>query len=58
MRTARKRSGGFEGSAQPSLLTRGITGDTFKPGDDVQFMFCPLRDGRPGSMPRKRLSGL
>lgn len=39
---------GFEGSAQPTLLTRGITGDTFKPGEEVQFMFCPLRDGRPG----------
>jgi hypothetical protein len=39
---------GFEGSAQPSLLTRGITGKTFEPGDPVTFMFCPLRDGRPG----------
>jgi hypothetical protein len=38
----------FEGSAPPSLLTRGITGATFEPGDTVTFMYCPLRDGRPG----------
>lgn len=38
----------FEGSAPPSLVSRGITGATFEPGDTVQFMYCPLRDGRPG----------
>lgn len=38
----------FEGSAPPSLLARGITGKTFEPGDTVTFMYCPLRDGRPG----------
>ena len=38
----------FEGSAPPSLVQRGITGATFEPGDTVQFMYCPLRDGRPG----------
>ena len=38
----------FEGSAPPSLIGRGITGSTFEPGDTVTFMFCPLRDGRPG----------
>jgi len=38
----------FEGSAPPSLIGRGITGATFEPGDTVTFMFCPLRDGRPG----------
>ena len=38
----------FEGSAPTGLIQRGITGDTFKPGDTVQFMYCPLRDGRPG----------
>jgi hypothetical protein len=38
----------FEGSAPPSLIQRGITGNTMKPGDTVTFMFCPLRDGRPG----------
>ena len=38
----------FEGSAPTGLISRGITGDTFKPGETVQFMFCPLKDGRPG----------
>ena len=38
----------FEGSAPTGLIQRGITGDTFKPGDNVTFMYCPLRDGRPG----------
>lgn len=38
----------FEGSAPPSLIGRGITGATFEPGDTVTFMFCPLKDGRPG----------
>ena len=38
----------FEGSAPPALVQRGITGATFEPGDTVQFMYCPLRDGRPG----------
>jgi hypothetical protein len=38
----------FEGSAPTGLIQRGITGDTFKPGDTVEFMYCPLRDGRPG----------
>ena len=38
----------FEGSAPPSLLTRGITGSTFEPGDKVTISYCPLKDGRPG----------
>ncbi|MBN1237948.1 MAG: hypothetical protein JXB36_05575 [Gammaproteobacteria bacterium] len=38
----------FEGSSPTSLIARGITGSTFEPGDTVQLMFCPLRDGRPG----------
>jgi Family of unknown function (DUF6152) len=38
----------FEGSAPTGLIQRGITGDTFKPGSTVTFMYCPLRDGRPG----------
>jgi uncharacterized protein DUF6152 len=38
----------FEGSAPTGLIQRGITGDTFKPGVTVTFMFCPLKDGRPG----------
>ena len=38
----------FEGSAPTGLIQRGITGDTFTPGATVTFMYCPLRDGRPG----------
>lgn len=38
----------FEGSAVPSLIQRGVTGATFVPGDTVTFMYCPLKDGRPG----------
>lgn len=39
---------GFEGAAPPSLIRRGVTGRTFKPGDRITVMFCPLTDGRPG----------
>ena len=39
---------GFEGAAPPSLIRRGVTGRTFKPGDRITVMFCPLVDGRPG----------
>lgn len=39
---------GFEGSAPVSQIARGITGDTFKPGDTVRVVMCPLRDGRNG----------
>jgi len=38
----------FEGSAPPSLLTRGVNGSSFEPGDTVTISYCPLRDGRPG----------
>ncbi len=38
----------FEGSAVPSLIQKGVTGSTFVPGDTVTFMYCPLKDGRPG----------
>jgi hypothetical protein len=38
----------FEGSAPPSLLTRGITGATFEPGATITVSYCPMRDGRPG----------
>jgi hypothetical protein len=38
----------FEGASPTGLIQRGITGDTFKPGASVTFMYCPLRDGRPG----------
>ncbi len=38
----------FEGSGPVSLINRGITGATFEPGDTLTFMYCPMRDGRPG----------
>ena len=38
----------FEGSAPISLLGKRITGDTLLPGDRITFMYCPLKDGRPG----------
>jgi hypothetical protein len=38
----------FEGSGPVSLITRGITGNTFEPGDTLTFMYCPMRDGRNG----------
>lgn len=38
----------FEASSPTGLIERGITGSTFEPGDTVTFMYCPLRDGRPG----------
>ena len=39
---------GFEGSGPVNLLRRGINGRTFKPGDAITLMHCPLRDGRAG----------
>jgi len=40
----------FEGSAPPALLgqTPPMTGNTFKVGDEITVIQCPLRDGRPG----------
>jgi hypothetical protein len=38
----------FEGSAPPSLLQRGVTGNSFQPGETVTISYCPLRDGRAG----------
>jgi hypothetical protein len=38
----------FESAAPPQLIGRGITGNTFKPGDELTLMFCPLKDNRPG----------
>ncbi|MEI7949723.1 MAG: DUF6152 family protein [Gammaproteobacteria bacterium] len=38
----------FEGAGVTGLIQRGVTGNTIKPGDTVTFMYCPLRDGRPG----------
>jgi len=30
------------------LIGRGITGNSFKPGDTLTLMYCPLADGRQG----------
>lgn len=40
----------FEGAAPPALLGRSpqMTGDTFKVGDELTVISCPLRDGRNG----------
>ena len=38
----------FEGSGVVRLLGKRINGNTFKPGDQITFMYCPLRDGRAG----------
>lgn len=40
----------FEGAAPPAILARSpaITGDTFKNGDTITVVVCPLRDGRNG----------
>jgi len=38
----------FEGGAPPQLVGRGVTGNTFKPGETLTLMYCPLVDGRAG----------
>lgn len=38
----------FEGGGPTGLIQRGVTGDSIKPGNKVRFVYCPLRDGRPG----------
>jgi hypothetical protein len=38
----------FEGAAPAMILTFGIDGYTFQPGDKVTLIACPLRDGRHG----------
>lgn len=38
----------FEGAAPAHLLSLGITGYTFQPGDPVTVVMCPLKDGRRG----------
>lgn len=40
----------FEGAAPPALLGRSpqMTGDSFKAGDEITVISCPLRDGRNG----------
>ncbi len=40
----------FEGAAPPAILTRTppVAGNTFRVGDQVTVIHCPLRDGRSG----------
>lgn len=38
----------FEGAAPARLVSLGMTGYTFRPGDPVTVVMCPLRDGRQG----------
>lgn len=38
----------FEGAAPAQLVSLGINGYTFVPGDTVTVVMCPLRDGRHG----------
>lgn len=38
----------FEGAAPAHLLSMGITGFTFQPGEPVTVVVCPLKDGRQG----------
>ena len=38
----------FEGAAPAHLVSLGLTGYTFTPGDPVTVVMCPLGDGRHG----------
>ena len=38
----------FEGSAVPTLLRRGIRGNSFEEGQTVTVIAAPMKDGRPG----------
>jgi hypothetical protein len=38
----------FEGAAPARVIPLGMTGYTFKPGDPVTVIVCPLHDGRRG----------
>ena len=50
LRDAKGTTWGFEGAAPPALVGRSpkIDGFTFKPGDRVTMIHCPLGDGRNG----------
>ena len=50
IRDAKGTVWGFEGAAPPAVVGRTpkVDGFTFKPGDRVTMIHCPLRDGRPG----------
>jgi hypothetical protein len=38
----------FEGGGVVHMIRTGVNGSTFKAGDQVTVMYCPLRDGRQG----------
>jgi plastocyanin len=50
VKDAKGATWGFEGAAPPAIVGRSpsITGFTFKPGDRLTLIHCPLGDGRPG----------
>ena len=50
LRDAKGMLWGFEGAAPPAIVARTpkVDGFTFKPGDKVTMIHCPLRDGRSG----------
>jgi hypothetical protein len=50
VRDAKGTVWGFEGAAPPAIVGRTprIDGLTFKPGDRVTMIHCPLADGRSG----------
>ena len=50
IRDAKGTAWGFEGAAPPAMVGRTpkVDGFTFKPGDRVTMIHCPLRDGRTG----------
>lgn len=50
LRDAKGTVWGFEGAAPPAVVARTpkVDGFTFKPGDKVTMIHCPLRDGRSG----------
>ena len=40
----------FESGTRPQLIQRGITVETYQPGDHVKVVAGPLKDGRAGGM--------
>jgi hypothetical protein len=50
LRDAKGTQWAFEGAAPPAVMGRTpkVDGYTFKPGDQVTMIHCPLRDGRSG----------
>jgi hypothetical protein len=40
----------LESAQVPQLIRRGITRDTYRPGDAITAMVGPLKDGRPGGL--------